>query len=104
MTVQLAVNAGPPATSGPLTFQGSEAVEESYLRRLAEWPQGGAYAQRVLRDLQRQFSDTQLFSTVTADTGGEIAEPGTVPVTVTVVDPEHRSLRAAAAFSTSIRP
>src|SRR3546814_16832795 len=46
MTVQLAVNAGPPATFGPLTFKGREAVEESYLRRLAEWPQGGAYDQR----------------------------------------------------------
>src|SRR3546814_10492572 len=43
MTVQLAVNAGPPATFGPLTFKGREAVEESYLRRLAEWPQGGTY-------------------------------------------------------------
>src|SRR3546814_6628106 len=80
MTVQLAVNAGPPATFGPLTFKGREAVEESYLRRLAEWPQGGAYDQRVLRDLQRQFSDTGLFSTVNAETGGEIAEDGSVPV------------------------
>src|SRR3546814_7678168 len=71
MTVQLAVNAGPPATFGPLTFKGREAVEESYLRRLAEWPQGGAYDQRVLRDLQRQFSDTGLFSTVNAETRSE---------------------------------
>src|SRR3546814_8755057 len=59
MTVQRAVNDGPPATFGPLTFKGREAVEESYLRRLAEWPQGGAYDQRVLRDLQRQFSRSE---------------------------------------------
>src|SRR3546814_17235033 len=47
MTVQLAVNAGPPATFGPLTFKGREAVEESYLRRLAEWPQGRSEERRV---------------------------------------------------------
>src|SRR3546814_6176429 len=60
--------------------------------------------QRVLRDLQRQFSDTGLFSTVNAETGGEIAEDGSVPVTVTVVEREHRSIGAAAAFSTDIGP
>src|SRR3546814_20673982 len=57
MTVQLAVNAGPPATFGPLTFKGRKAVEESYLRSLAEWPPRGAYDQRGLRRLQRPVLD-----------------------------------------------
>src|SRR3546814_18420888 len=60
--------------------------------------------QRVLRDLQRPFSDTGLFFTVNAETGGENAEDGSVPVAVTVGEREHRSIGAAAAFSTDIGP
>lgn len=104
MTVRLAIDAGPPATFGPLAFKGREAVEESYLRAISEWPEGAVYDRRVLRDLQRRLSDTGLFSTVNAEAAGETADDGSLPVTVTLVEREHRSIGAAAAYSTDIGP
>lgn len=104
MTVRLAIDAGPAATFGPLAFKGQEEVEEDYLRRVAEWQQGAVYDRRVLRDLQRRIADTGLFSTVNAEGAAEPADDGSLPVTVTLVEREHRSIGAAAAYSTDIGP
>ena len=104
MTVRLAIDAGPAATFGPLAFQGQEEVDESYLRTIAEWPEGAAYDRRVVRDLQRRLSNTGLFSSVNAETAAAADEKGNLPVTVTLVEREHRSIGAAAAFSTDIGP
>ncbi|MGF1628585.1 MAG: autotransporter assembly complex family protein [Kiloniellaceae bacterium] len=104
MTVRLAIDAGPPATFGPLAFKGQEEVEESYLRAIAEWPEGAIYDRRVVRDLQRRLSNTGLFSTVNAETAAEAAADGSLPLTVTLVEREHRSIGATVAFSTDIGP
>src|SRR3546814_4687715 len=37
MTVRLTVDAGRPASFGPLAFAGRQAVEEAYMRRIADW-------------------------------------------------------------------
>ena len=105
MTVRLAIDAGVPATFGPLTFRGHEAVEEAYLRKIADWPpEGTIYDRRVLRDLQRRLSDTGLFSTVNAQAAPAVADDGSLPVTISLVEREHRSIGAAAAYSTDIGP
>jgi translocation and assembly module TamA len=104
MTVRVAIDAGRPATFGPLAFRGHEAVEEGYLRRIADWPEGAVYDRRVLRDLQRRLAGTGLFATVNAETAPATADDGSLPVTVTLVEREHRSIGAAAAYSTDIGP
>ena len=104
MTVELSVKTGPKATFGPLAFSGQQEVEESYLHEIAEWPEGEVYDRRVVRDLQRRLADTSLFSTVNAETAAEADAEGEVPVTVTLVEREHRSIGAAAAYSTDIGP
>ncbi|MGD1878670.1 MAG: autotransporter assembly complex family protein [Kiloniellaceae bacterium] len=104
MTVRLSVEAGPRATFGPLAFSGVERVEESYLRRIADWPEGAVYDRRQMRELQRRLSDTGLFSTVNAETAAAPDADGKLPVTVTLVEREHRSIGAAAAYSSDIGP
>src|SRR3546814_11165483 len=47
MTVRLTVDAGRPATVGPLAFAGRQAVAEAYLRSSADWPEGAHYQRRV---------------------------------------------------------
>jgi translocation and assembly module TamA len=104
MTVRLSAESGPAATFGPLVFKGHESVEEAYLREIAEWPQGSPYDRRVLRDLQRRLAETELFDTANAEASTAVTDDGTLPVTVTLVEREHRSIGAAAAFSTDIGP
>ena len=104
MRVRLAIDAGPAAKFGPLSFTGSESVESEYLHRLADWPEGEPYDRRVLRDLQRRLSATALFSTANAETAPEPEPDGSLPVTVTLVEREKRSIGAAAFFSSDIGP
>jgi len=104
MTVRLAIDAGPAAKFGPLSFKGQESVEEDYLHRLADWPEGEPYDRRVLRDLQRRLSATALFSTANAETAPEPDSDGSLPVTVTLVERQQRSIGAAAFYSSDIGP
>lgn len=104
MTVELSVESGPKTSFGPLAFSGQKEVEESYLREIAEWPEGEIYDRRVVRDLQRRLGDTNLFSTVNAETAPETDAEGKVPVTVSLVEREHRSIGVAVAYSTDIGP
>ncbi len=104
MTVELSIDAGPRATFGPLAFSGQVEVDDGYLHNIAEWPEGEVYDRRVVRDLQRRLGNTRLFSTVNAEPAAEIADDGTLPVTVTLVEREHRSIGVAVAYSTDIGP
>ncbi|MEQ8356336.1 MAG: autotransporter assembly complex family protein [Kiloniellaceae bacterium] len=104
MTVELSIDSGPVATLGPLTFEGSENVEPDYLRRIAGWPEGDAYDRRIVRETQRRISSTGLFSSVNAEAPPEPQADGSLPVTVTLVEREHRSIGATASISTDIGP
>ena len=104
MRVRLAIDAGPAAKFGPLSFEGQKQVETDYLHRIAEWPEGEPYDRRVVRDLQRRLSATGLFSTANAETAPEPDANGTLPVTVTLVEREQRSIGATAFFSSDVGP
>lgn len=104
MTVELSIDSGPKATFGALVFSGQQEVEEGYLREIAEWPEGEVYDRRVVRDLQRRLGDTNLFSTVNAETAPEADAEGKVPVSVTLIEREQRSIGVAVAYSTDIGP
>ncbi len=104
MQVDLSVDAGPQATFGALSFKGQEGVAADYLQRIAEWPEGSLFDRRVLRDVQRSLSATGLFSTVNAETAAMPETDGSLPVMVTLVEREHRSIGAGASFSTDVGP
>src|SRR3546814_12516887 len=53
MTVRLTVDAGRPATSGPLALAGRQAVAEAYLRRHAHRTEGATQRRRMVREQQR---------------------------------------------------
>src|SRR3546814_1914430 len=57
-----------------------------------------------MRDMQRRRADTGLFSTVNAEAALQAADDGSLPVTVSLVEREHRSIGAAAAYSTDVGP
>lgn len=104
MTVKLAIDAGPAAKFGPLSFEGQKDVDPAYLHRLADWPEGEPYDHRVVRDLERRLAATGLFSTANAETAPEPDPDGSLPVTVTLVEREKRSIGASAFISTDIGP
>src|SRR3546814_15216252 len=61
MTVRLTVDAGRPATFGPLAFTGWQAVDEAYRRRIADWPDGAPYDLRGLGALRGSLGRPGMF-------------------------------------------
>lgn len=102
MTVQLKVDAGAPATLGKLTFTGQEDVDEDYLRRVVEWPEGIPYDRNVVRETQRRLSRTGLFSSVIVEPAAEPAPDGSLPVKATLAERAHRSIGGSISYSTDI--
>ncbi|MEO3428975.1 autotransporter assembly complex family protein [Pelagibius sp. CAU 1746] len=104
MTVRLAIDAGPAAVFGPLSFKGQEEVEADYLHRISEWPQGEPYDRRVVRNLQRRLAATGLFSSANAETAAQPTPDGSLPVTVTLVEREQRSIGGVVNYSSDVGP
>lgn len=92
LTSHILLNPGAPATFGRLTIEGFEAVDERYLRVLADWRVGRAYDPQVLKDLKRRLGDTSLFSTIIVETPATPDAEGRLPVTLRVEERDRRTV------------
>lgn len=104
MTVQLPIDAGPPAVFGPLQISGLKSVQEDYIRRLAVWPEGEAFDQRKLAALRGTLNGTGLFSSVKVTKAAKVDGDGRMPVTADVAESPHRSIGAGVRYSTDVGP
>ena len=104
MTVQLPIDAGPPAVFGPLQISGLKSVQEDYIRRLAVWPEGEAFDQRKLDALRGTLNGTGLFSSVKVTKAAKVDGDGRIPVTADVAESPHRSIGAGVRYSTDVGP
>lgn len=101
MSVTLAINSGPAARFGALSFSGLAGVEEDYLRRIAQWPRGEVFDRTRIASLRRQLSDTGLFDAVKVSEA-EVLEPnGELPVVVEIKERERRSIGVGVDYSSS---
>lgn len=102
MTVNLAVDAGPRATFGPLRIGALKSVKEDYIRRIADWHEGAVFDERKLDSVRAALNGTGLFSSVTITKAAQLDKDGRLPVTVDVIDGPHRSIGAGLRYSTDI--
>jgi translocation and assembly module TamA len=102
MAVDLLVDAGTPATFGPLRIVGLTSVEEDYLRRLADWREGETFDQRKLNALRGTFNGTGLFSSVKVTKAAQAGSDGRLPVTVELAESPHRSIGTGVRYSTDV--
>ncbi|MGH6914922.1 MAG: autotransporter assembly complex protein TamA, partial [Geminicoccales bacterium] len=104
MTVQLPIDAGPPAAFGDLRITGLTSVEEDYIRRIAVWSEGAAFDQRKVDALRGTLNGTGLFSSVKVTKAATIGADGRIPITVDVGESPHRSIGAGVRYSTDVGP
>jgi len=102
MTVTLNVDAGPYARFGPVVLQGLENVEEDYPRRLLPWTEGEPYDQRLVEEARQALSATELFDSVTIDLAETVDAQGLLPMTITLVERDQRSIGAGVSYSTDV--
>lgn len=101
MEVTLNINTGPRLLMGDLKFEGLEAVEESYLRRISEWKPGVVYDASTIGKLRRRYLRTRLFSNVQQKPIEVKAGDTTVPIVMNFVEKEQRTIGIGGSASTS---
>jgi len=104
MRVELVIDPGPAASFGPLTIEGLQDVEESYVRELVPWQQGERFDRSKLDDLRIALSRTALFDSVTAKEAEALDAAGGLPITLRLIERKQRSIGAGASYSTSEGP
>jgi translocation and assembly module TamA len=101
MTVTLSVDAGPPATFGPLTVTGLETLDEEFVRGKVPWRQGERFDRSALDELRTRLLGLDLFTSVKTTAADAVGADGSLPVTLALVEGPRRSIGAGVAWSTS---
>lgn len=104
MAVTVTVAAGGRATFGETTISGTERVETDYLRRHQPWRAGEDYDIAAVEAFRRSLLATGLFQSAIVEPAGEIGADGRLPMKVTVIEADQRSIGAGARYSTSLGP
>lgn len=98
------VLAGPEATIGEIGFSGNESVVGLHLRKRVSLEQGDCFRRSKINDANVALLRSGLLANAQAVLPAAPAQDGSVPVTFSVTESAHRSVRAGASFSTDIGP
>lgn len=104
MTVAVAVDPGPPAAFGPVTFSGLDRLDEDYARLLIPWREGEPYDQAKVDAFRRKLMRTGLFTTVVVTPAGAVGDDGRLPLTVELTEARSRSIGGGFKYYTSEGP
>jgi translocation and assembly module TamA len=102
MRVELALDAGAPATFGAITFRGLEAVHESYVRNRLPWVDGAPYDPVQVDKGRRALTATGLFSSVRIDHADRLEPDGSLPMTVTVEEGKFRTVALGVRYDSTL--
>jgi translocation and assembly module TamA len=99
MNVTFMINAGARQKMGSVTFQGTKSINDSYVQRFIDWPEGAYYQQQYIDTLRSRLLGTSLFSNVSVQT--QAAAEDRVNLLVTLDEASHRTLGATLDYSTA---
>lgn len=101
MRVTLTLEAGPRARFGPAEIEGLERLDPGFVRGKIPWNEGEEYNRSRVDSLRTSLLSLGLFDSVKIDTADEVGADGSLPVTVSLVEGDYRSVGAGVAYSTS---
>ena len=94
------VKQGKPANFGALSYTGNETVEISYLDKLVGWEAGTCFKKKRLEALRSKLLNSGLFSSAEPVLPEKAVELDTIPVTMTLKERAHRTLKAGVSYYT----
>jgi len=80
-------------------LKGLRSIDENYIRKFIPWRERDIFDQRQIRALQARLNRTGLFSTIDIDVSP--ADPDQADITITFTETKHRTIGAAAGYSTA---
>ncbi len=108
LEVESRISAGRAYVFGPVAFEGTETVEEDYLRTYLPFAPGDTFDNEEMRTLQQRLFATELFDAVAVsppESPPEAEEtPAKLPVTVTLEDRPPRTIAGGLRYDTDVGP
>lgn len=94
------VDTGPQVEFGPAIFKGADSVEEAYLQKLVPWSAGDCFRREKIERLKARLLESGLFSRAESSLPESPNEKGRAPVTITLKERAHRSVKVGANYYT----
>lgn len=91
---------GDEAQFGEVIFEGATSVENEYLQKLVHWERGDCFRAPRIERLKSRLMDTGLFSRVESILPEAPDENGIVPVTISLQERAHRSIKGGLSYYT----
>ncbi len=99
--VSFQMEPGPLASFGSTEIEGLESVKETVVRNKIPWTRGDRFDASLLLALRQRLRKTGLFASVRVAVGESLEEGVYLPVTVTVKERKHRTIRAGVNYYTT---
>ncbi len=104
LKIALMVDSGPESRFGPVTVVGLERVREDRVRDMLTWREGEIYDSRKVEAARRRLSASELFASVSISPTDSTGSDGGLPITLQLVERDHRTIGFGANWSTDIGP
>lgn len=100
----LTVDTGPVSAFGDTTVKGATEVQEDFIRRRIAWRKGEPFSREAIDETRKALAETGLFASVTIDRAEKPESDGAVPMTISVIDRDRRTIGGGLRYSTSDGP
>jgi len=101
VSVDYAVDPGPRATMGPVTFKGLKRVDPKFVQRHVAFAPGVQYSPAVLNQLRDELRSLNVFSAVKLTPATKLNEQGQLPVEVEVTERDRHFIGFGASYATN---
>ncbi len=102
LAVAVHVNAGPRVDLGPISVDGLERVDESYVRRRLLVHEGEEFDPRRIERARQDLASLGVFSTVRARAAEQLDPSGRLPLAFDLTERPRRAVGVNAAYSTDL--
>ena len=99
LDVALAIDPGPAATFGRLTFSGKTSVSEARLQRIANFPAGGAYDPDALDLVTKRLQRTGTYRSISLREAATLNADNSLDVAITLAEEKPRRFGFGAELS-----
>ncbi len=102
LDVSWRIDAGPRVDLGPITVEGLDRVNESYVRRRLSIHQGEQYDPAKIEAARQDLAAQGVFATVRARAAATLDAAGQIPIAIDVTERPRHVVGATAAYSTDL--
>jgi translocation and assembly module TamA len=100
VSINFHIAPGRQGTFGLTEIEGLESVEEGFIRKRIPWKEGDSFNVDLFSEVQSRLRATGLLATVQVKAADSIDEKGQLPVTISVRERKHRTIKGGISYKT----